>query len=130
MATTPAELRYNATHEWARRDGDLITVGITDHAQDQLGDVIYVELPEIGRTLARGDTFGAVDSVKTYSELYAPLGGEVVEVNTALADTPEAVNHSPYEDGWMMRLRPAHDDEWDTLLDADAYERHVAAEQH
>ena len=130
MATTPTELRYNATHEWARRDGDLITVGITDHAQDQLGDVIYVELPEIGRTLARGDTFGAVDSVKTYSELYAPLGGEVVEVNTALADTPEAVNHSPYGDGWMMRLRPARDDEWDTLLDADAYERHVAAEQH
>src|SRR5438309_11399566 len=81
MATTPPELRYSESHEWARRDGDLITVGITDFAQDQLGDVIYVELPDVGRTLAREEAFGAVDSVKTYSELFAPMSGEVVEVN-------------------------------------------------
>ena len=130
MATTPEDLRYNETHEWARRDGELITVGITDFAQDQLGDVIYVELPQTGRTLARGEAFGAVDSVKTYSELYAPVGGEVVEVNTALAANPEAVNESPYETGWMMRLRPTQPDEWDVLLDAAAYETHAASEQH
>jgi glycine cleavage system H protein len=130
MATTPEELRYSKTHEWARRDGDLVTVGITDFAQDQLGDVIYVELPQPGRTLAQGESFGAVDSVKTYSELFSPLSGEVAEVNAALAEKPEVINQSPYEDGWMLRLRPSKPEEWDALLDATGYEKHAASEAH
>jgi glycine cleavage system H protein len=127
MATNiPEELRYSESHEWARRDGDEAVVGITDFAQDQLGDVVHVELPAAGRVLAQHESFGAVDSVKTYSELFAPLSGEVVAVNTALADKPELVNSSPYDEGWMLRVRPSQPAEWDGLLDAAAYEAHVA----
>jgi len=130
MATYPADLRYSKTHEWARRDGETVTIGISDYAQDQLGDVIYVELPEVGKALGQNTAFGAVDSVKTYSELFAPMGGEVIEVNTQLADTPDLVNTSPYEDGWMIRLRATEAAQWDALLDAAAYEENVNAEAH
>ncbi len=125
MGDIPGDLRYSESHEWARRDGDLITVGITDHAQDELGDIIYVELPEQGKQLAQNASFGAVDSVKTYSELYSPLSGEVVETNTALVEHPELINSSPYQDGWMLRLRPSVPAEWDNLLDAAAYQAHT-----
>jgi glycine cleavage system H protein len=127
MATSiPEDLRYSDSHEWARQDGEEVVVGITDFAQDQLGDVIYVELPQVGRQLAQHEAFGAVDSVKTYSELFSPLSGEVTAVNTALAQTPELVNSSPYGDGWMLRLRPSTPADWDGLLDATAYEQLTA----
>ncbi|PSQ38645.1 glycine cleavage system protein H, partial [Halobacteriales archaeon SW_5_70_135] len=99
---TPAELRYLETHEWARRDGDTVRVGITDFAQDELGDVVFVELPAVGESVAAGDAFGVIESIKAVSDLYAPVSGEVVAVNEALFDRPELVNESPFEDGWML----------------------------
>ncbi|MEO6462997.1 MAG: glycine cleavage system protein GcvH [Candidatus Eisenbacteria bacterium] len=118
---TPEGLRYTKDHEWAKKDGDLVTVGITHYAQDQLGDVVFVELPAVGKTLAAGDTFGVVEAVKTVSDLYAPIGGTIAEVNPALAAEPGLVNQSPYEGGWMIRIQPADPAEVDSLLDAKAY---------
>jgi glycine cleavage system H protein len=118
---TPEGLRYTKDHEWARKDGEVVTVGITHYAQDQLGDVVFVELPAVGRTIQAGDTFGVVEAVKTVSDLYAPVGGEVVEVNGALAAEPGLVNQSPYENGWMIRIRPSDPAEVDSLLDAPSY---------
>ena len=120
----PDDLRYSKTHEWIR-PGDPATVGITHYAQDELGDVVYVELPDVGRTLGAGERFGSVESVKTVSDLYAPASGEVVEVNTALADHPELVNSSPYGEGWMLKLRLSAPSELDTLMDAAAYEQSI-----
>jgi len=117
----PEGLRYTKDHEWAKKDGDLVVVGITHYAQDQLGDVVFIEMPAVGRTIAAGETFGVVEAVKTVSDLYAPLGGEVVAVNTALADEPGLVNQSPYENGWMIKIRPANPAEYDSLLGASAY---------
>ena len=119
---TPEGLRYTKDHEWAKQDGDLVTVGITHYAQDQLGDVVFVELPAKGRKIAAGDTFGVVEAVKTVSDLYAPVGGEVVEVNAALAAEPGLVNQAPYDGGWMIKIRPEKPAEIDSLLDAKAYE--------
>ncbi len=116
----PEDLRYTKSHEWMRREDDIATVGITDHAQDELGDVVFVELPETGATLAAGDSFGAVESVKAVSDLYAPIGGEVVEVNSALEDSPEKINEDPYGEGWILKLQIS--DEGD-LLSADEYEK-------
>ena len=118
---TPEGLRYTKDHEWAKKDGDLVTVGITHYAQDQLGDVVFVELPAVGKTVEAGDTFGVVEAVKTVSDLYAPIGGTIAEVNPALAAEPGLVNQSPYEKGWMIRIQPASPDEVDSLLDAPAY---------
>ena len=118
---TPEGLRYTKDHEWARKDGDLITVGITHYAQDQLGDVVFVELPAVGKKIEAGDTFGVVEAVKTVSDLYAPVGGEVVEVNDALGAEPGLVNQAPYEGGWMIKLRPANPAAVDALLDAKGY---------
>lgn len=123
MSNTPAELRYAETHEWARLDDDgLVTVGISDHAQEALGDIVYVELPEIGTGYAVGDQTGAVESVKAASEIYSPVDGEVVAVNPALEDAPETVNGSPYEDGWFFKLKPESAD-LEHLLDAEAYQQ-------
>jgi glycine cleavage system H protein len=122
----PADLRYTKEHEWVRLDGDLATVGITDHAADQLGDIVFVELPAVGTALRQLATFGVVESVKAVSDLFAPLGGEVVEVNAALASTPEAVNSDPYGAGWLVRVRVADRAEMDALLDPAAYEALVA----
>lgn len=123
MSTIPANLRYTESHEWVLDNGDgTITVGITDHAQQALGDVVFVELPEVGRELDAGDEFGVIESVKAASDLYAPLSGEVLEVNETLEDAPEIINESPYEDGWIAKLRPADiDAALNSLLDADAY---------
>jgi glycine cleavage system H protein len=117
---TPEGLRYTKDHEWARKDGDLVTVGITHYAQDQLGDVVFVELPAVGKKIDAGDTFGVVEAVKTVSDLYAPVGGEVVEVNEALNDAPEKINEDPYGGGWIIKLRISGDGEG--LLSAPDYE--------
>ena len=114
----PAELEYTRTHEWVRREDDVATVGITDHAQEELGDVVFIELPEEGASFDAGDSFGTIESVKAVSDLYAPVGGEVVEVNETLNDSPERVNEDPYGGGWMIRLRISDEGE---LLSADEY---------
>ena len=116
----PEELSYTKTHEWVRVEDDVATIGITDHAQDELGDVVFVELPEQGTTLSAGDPFGAVESVKAVSDLYAPVGGEVVEVNGSLEDSPEKINEDPYGEGWILRLRLSDEA---SLLSAEDYER-------
>jgi glycine cleavage system H protein len=121
----PDDVRYSQDHEWARKDGDVYTVGISDFAQDQLGDVVFVELPEAGGTFDKGQEFGTVESVKAVSELYMPVSGEVVAVNTDLEDNPEHVNDDPYGAGWMIKVRPADPGGYDGLMDREAYLAHV-----
>ena len=125
----PNDLRYTKEHEWLRMEGDEGVVGITDFAQDSLGDVVFVELPAVGRTLAAGEAFGVVESNKTVSDLFAPVGGRVVAVNENLREQPELVNTDPYGGGWMIRLAVARREEADALLDAAAYQAFVASEQ-
>jgi glycine cleavage system H protein len=125
----PGELRYTKDHEWIRVEGDVGSIGITDFAQDSLGDVVFVELPAVGARLAQGAIFGVVESNKSVSDLFAPVAGEVVAVNERLAEQPELVNQSPYEHGWMIRVRIAVPSEVTGLLDAAAYRAHVASEQ-
>ena len=123
MSQTPSELKYASSHEWARLEEDgTVTVGITDHAQEALGDVVFVELPEVGASLAAGDDAGVVESVKAASDIYAPVGGEVIAVNEALEDEPETVNADPYNDGWFYKLQPGDTGELDKLLTAEAYQ--------
>ncbi len=124
--SVPEELFYTRTHEWMRREGDIATVGITAHAQDELGDVVFVELPETGATFGAGDSFGTIESVKAVSDLYTPVGGEVVEVNETLNDAPEQVNEDPYGRGWMIRLRISDEGE---LLSAEEYQRVLEEEE-
>jgi glycine cleavage system H protein len=122
MSNTPTELKYASSHEWARLEDDgTITVGISDHAQVALGDVVFVENPEIGITLAAGDEAGVVESVKAASDIYAPVGGEVIAVNELLEDAPETINADPYHDGWFFKLKPTDLAELEHLLDAEAY---------
>ncbi|MFH0750327.1 MAG: glycine cleavage system protein GcvH [Chloroflexota bacterium] len=123
---TPADLRYTKEHEWVRVDGDVATIGITQHAADQLGDIVFVELPDVGRALEQFAPFGVVESVKAVSDLFAPVGGAVVETNGALAAAPEVVNADPYGAGWMLRIRLADAAQVDALLDSAAYEALVA----
>ena len=118
----PSDLRYTKEHEWVRVDGDVATVGITQHAADQLGDIVFVELPEPGRVLAQFATFGVVESVKAVSDLFAPVAGEVLEGNASLLATPEVVNSDPYGTGWMLRIRLSDRSQLEHLLDAAAYE--------
>lgn len=123
MSNTPNELKYAASHEWARVEEDgTITVGITDHAQSALGDVVFVELPEVGVVLVAGQEAGVVESVKAASDVYAPVSGEVVEINPALEDAPETINADPYGDGWFYKIKPSDDDEIEGLLTADQYQ--------
>jgi glycine cleavage system H protein len=121
----PEDLRYSEEDEWARLEGKRVTLGITDYAQQQLGDIVYVELPKIGKVLERGEPFGVIESVKAVSDLYAPVAGEVVEVNEVLAEQPEAVNEDCYGDGWMIAIDIADESSFTRLLDAAAYTRHV-----
>ena len=122
MSNVPDELRYAETHEWVRTETDgSVTVGISDHAQEQLGDLVYVELPDAGRVVAQGEEIAVVESVKAASDVYSPLSGEVTEVNEALADTPETVNSEPYVDGWLFKLKPSDPGELESLLDAEHY---------
>jgi glycine cleavage system H protein len=120
----PADLKYTKDHEWIRVDGDTGTIGITNFAQQQLGDVVYVDLPAVGATLTAGETFGTIESVKAVSELYAPVSGEVIDVNTALKDKPEDVNAKPH-DSWMIKVRLANAAETGGLMDAAAYQTHT-----
>lgn len=130
MSKSPAELKYAATHEWARVEDGIVTVGITNHAQDALGDLVYIELPEVGDSLKAADEAGVVESVKAASDIYAPVTGEVVEVNSALVDSPEIVNSDPYHDGWMYKIRMTDPAELDDLLSAEDYDAQVEAEGH
>jgi glycine cleavage system H protein len=123
--SVPEDLQYTKSHEWVRTEGDTATIGITDHAQEELGDVVFVELPDEGDTFDAGESFGTVESVKAVSDLYAPVGGEVVEVNSALEDAPEKINEDPYGEGWIIKLRTS--DEAD-LLSPEEYEQVVEEE--
>jgi glycine cleavage system H protein len=117
----PDDIRYSESHEWAKTDGDKVKIGITDYAQDQLGDIVFVEMPGVGETFAKGAEFGTVESVKAVSELYLPIAGEVVAVNPALEDAPELINNSPYTDGWMLEIKPDDPSEIESLMTKDAY---------
>ena len=129
MSNVPSELKYSKSHEWVKLDGDIATVGITDHAQEELGDIVYVELPEVGRVLAYDDSFGTVESVKAVSELYSPLAGEVVAVNETLTDDPAnngaLINTAPYEAGWMIQVRVSDPEALTELLDASGYKSEI-----
>ena len=118
----PEELKYTKDHEWARIDGDVATIGITDYAQSELGDIVYVELPEVGFETKQMESFGTIEAVKAVSDLFAPLSGEVVEVNNNLADQPEIMNKDPYGDGWIIKIRVSNKSELDGLLDKAKYE--------
>ena len=117
----PQDLKYSEDHEWVKADGNTVTIGITDFAQGELGDIVFVELPEEGDEMTKGESFGSVESVRTVSELYAPLNGKIVEVNEELEDSPELVNESPYEDAWMVKVELEDTSQLDSLLNADAY---------
>jgi glycine cleavage system H protein len=123
--TIPDDLKYTKDHEWARQKGTKVLVGITDFAQDQLGDVVFVELPAVGDEVKRGESFGVVESTKAVSELFAPISGKVVEVNDPLVEAPEHINEDPYEEGWMIAIEPSDPKELGELLDATAYKAHV-----
>lgn len=127
MANIPENLRYSKDHEWVSVDGDNATIGITDYAQQQLGDVVYVELPKAGETFSEHEAFGSVESVKAVSEIFTPISGEVTEVNDGLNDTPEVVNSDPYEGGWMVKLKMSNPGETDALLSAAEYEEYLNA---
>ena len=130
MSIIPAELKYTDTHEWVRKEADgLVSVGITHHAQDLLGDLVFVENPQVGRKVKKGEECGVVESVKAASDIYAPLTGEVVAINQELADAPEKINESAY-DAWMFRLRPADPGELEALLDSSGYGKLVESEAH
>jgi glycine cleavage system H protein len=130
MSEIPKDLRFTKDHEWARKSGDLVEVGITAYAVEQLGDVTLVDLPEPGTKLEAHKRFGDIESVKTVSELFAPIAGEVVEANGALRDQPELVNDAPYAGGWMLRIRPTNPAEIDSLMDAAAYEKYLGSLDH
>ena len=131
MSNIPKDLKYTKSHGWVKPNADgSVTVGITHHAQDLMGDMVFVDLPTAGTKVTSGKECGVVESVKAASDVYAPVSGEVVEANAALADSPETVNKDPYGSGWMFRLKPANKAEVDALLDAKAYEALVASEKH
>jgi glycine cleavage system H protein len=117
----PEDVRYTKDHEWARKNGDSFQIGVTDFAQDQLGDIVFVELPEVGDRFETGDEFGTVESVKAVSELFMPLGGEVAAINEALEDAPELVNNAPYTEGWMLEIKASDPSEYDQMMDHAAY---------
>ena len=119
------KVKYQESHEWARKDGDAIVVGISDYAQDSLGDVVYVELPDVGSTRKKGDPFGVVESVKAASDVYMPVGGEIVEVNKELADNPGTVNEDPFGSGWLIKITPSDAGEYDSLMSASDYQEYT-----
>jgi glycine cleavage system H protein len=125
----PGDVKYTKEHEWARQAGREVTIGITAHAQEELGDIVFLELPKVGAKVVQGKTFGVVESVKAVSDLYSPVSGTVTRINEALLDAPETVNGDPYGKGWMIVLKTAEDDSLDSLLSAGDYEAYVAAEK-
>ena len=131
MSNIPVELKYAKSHEWARTNDDgSVTVGISDTAQDQLGDMVFIEVPEVGQTVTAEEACAVVESVKAASDVYTPVGGKIVEVNEDLADSPETVNNDAYGEGWIFRLEPSDAGELGALMDADAYEAFLASEDH
>jgi glycine cleavage system H protein len=128
MSEIPAELRYRASHEWVRVEDGIAVVGISDHAQDAMGDLVYVEMPEVGQVLAAGDEAGVVESVKAASDIYAPVSGEVVEINDALEDEPEKVNNDAYGDGWLFKIQMVDAGELEEMLTADQYQQQIESE--
>jgi glycine cleavage system H protein len=131
MSNIPADLKYAKTHEWARlNDDDSVTVGISDNAQEQLGDMVYIEVPDVGKIVTAAQPCAVVESVKAASDVYAPVAGEIVEVNSNLVENPETVNQDAYGEGWMFRLRPSDPGELEELLDADAYKAFLESESH
>lgn len=123
----PENVKYTAEHEWIRVEGDVAYVGITDYAQDQLGDIVFIDIQSEGETLEAGDTFGTIEVVKTISDIFMPVAGEVIEQNEALADQPELVNTDPYGEGWLIKVKPAADANFEALLDAEAYKKLINA---
>lgn len=121
----PAELKYTKDHEWAKASGTTLTVGVTDHAQSALGDIVFVDLPQVGRTLKAGETFGVVESIKAVSDLYAPVAGKVIEVNSSLADDPSRINKDPYSDAWLIKIEAADTASINGLMDAASYTKLV-----
>jgi glycine cleavage system H protein len=130
MANVPKDLKYTREHEWAKQEGDRVRVGITAHAQEQLGDVVFVELPKVGAKVTASKNFGVVESVKAVSDLFSPVSGEVVEVNGELGQKPEIVNQDPYGRGWMLVVKPSSKGEWEQLLTAQQYEELIAQGGH
>ena len=130
MAEFPTELRYLKSHEWVKQEGDMVVVGISDHAQDALGDVVYVELPEVAAECQAGDEIAVVESVKAASDIYAPIAGTVVEVNAMLEDSPELVNEKPYADGWFFKIKVSDSTAVESLLTAKQYQALCEAEEH
>jgi glycine cleavage system H protein len=128
MSAIPADLRYSKSDEWVRVEGDEVVIGITDYAQEQLGDIVYLELPQVGATFAPGDSFGVIESVKASSDLYAPVGGEVTAVNSALENDQQPINSDPYGAGWLIRMRPSGEEE--ELMDAAAYAAYLEGRAH
>lgn len=121
----PEELKYSEDHEWIRKEGDVLVVGITDYAQGELGDVVYLDFPAVGDTFNQKDPFGSIEAVKAAADLYMPLTGKIVEVNDALPDTPETINKDPYGEGWMIKIKIESTEEYDSLMDASAYQEHI-----
>ena len=128
MSEVPAELKFMSSHEWVLVEDGVATVGVSDHAQELLGDLVYVELPETGTTVSAGDSVGVIESVKAASDTYAPISGEIIEVNSDLEDSPEHINNDPYGDGWMYKMSIEDEDELENLLDADAYSEAIEDE--
>lgn len=129
MSEIPSDLRYTESHEWVSSEEDgVVKIGVSDHAQAQLGDLVFVELPEVGATFGQGDACAVVESVKAASDIYSPLSGEIVAVNEDLADSPETVNNDPYGDGWLFSIRPENMDDLEELMDAETYKEHVGEE--
>jgi glycine cleavage system H protein len=128
MIEIPEELKYTDEHEWAKVEDELVVIGITDYAQDALGEIVYIELPSEGDEITKGDSFGGVESTKSVSDLYAPVSGEVVEVNESLLDSPETINEDPYGDGWLIKVRIHDSDEYDELMDGEQYSEFIEKE--
>ncbi|HEX9665279.1 MAG TPA: glycine cleavage system protein GcvH [Thermodesulfobacteriota bacterium] len=130
MIDIPEELKYTDEHEWAKIEDDLVVIGITDYAQDALGEIVYIELPSEGDEITKGDSFGGVESTKSVSDLYAPVSGEVIEVNESLLDSPETINEDPYGDGWLIKVKIHDSDEFDDLMDNEQYSEFIEKETH
>ncbi|WOO39579.1 glycine cleavage system protein GcvH [Rubellicoccus peritrichatus] len=127
MSDIPSDLKYTKQHEWVRVEGDLATIGITDYAQGSLGDITFIELPNVGDSMAAHETFGVVESVKAASDIYMPISGEIAEINESLEDAPENANNDPYGDGWIVKIKISNPSDLDALLDASAYEAETAS---
>lgn len=125
MMNIPAELKYTEEHEWLKKDGDQLIVGITDYAQGELGDVVYLDLPAVGDSFKKNDPFGSIEAVKAAADLYMPIGGEITAINENLPDAPETINSDPYGDGWMIKIKIDNEEEYNNLMDVEAYKKHI-----